>query len=56
MGSAPPSEEEALNILSSSIGCVRLVIFIYIYGESMHANEAGKLEERGAKVVPGGAL
>lgn len=35
---------------------VRLVISIYIYGKNMQANEAGKLEEREAKVVPGGAL
>lgn len=55
-GSAPSSEEEALNILPSSVSFVRLVIFIYIYGENMQANEAGKLEEREAKVVPGGAL
>lgn len=54
--SAPFSEDEALNFLSSSIGSVRLVIFIYIYSENMQANEAGKLEEREAKVVPGGAL
>lgn len=52
----PSSEEEPWNILSSSIGFVRLVISIYIYGENMQANEAEKLEEREAKVVPGGAL
>lgn len=52
----PPFEEDALNILPPSIGSLKLVIFIYIYGENMQANEAGKLEEREAKVVPGGAL
>lgn len=55
-GLVPFPKEEALNIGSSSIGFVRLLIFIYIYGKNMQANEAGKLEERDAKVVPGGAL
>lgn len=55
-GLVPSPGGEAFNIASSSIGFVGLLIFIYIYGKNMQANEAGKLEEREAKVVPGGAL
>lgn len=40
----------------STLLALRLVIFICIFGENMRVNEAEKVEEREAKVVPGGAL